>query len=294
MQITKGKIKRADFILLYGTDGVGKTTFGAQMESPIFCGPEKGSEQLDVARFPEPKTMQDIMDQIVWLATQKHEFKSLVIDSLDRIEPMIWDFICKQEGVMSIEQVGGGFGKGYTYAIKVWDQFLALLNKLRDDKKINVLLIAHSQIKVFTDPATGSAYDRYQLKMNEKASALCRETVDSVLFATFKTYTKGKEGQKHKAFGDGTRVMYTERRPSHDAKNRFGLPFELPLNYIDYKNAVESDKTDSILSDINELKKNFDADLVKKIDESVLKAGRNAESLTLIRERLRTKQNEST
>jgi hypothetical protein len=115
--------------------------------------------------------------------------------------------------------------------------------------------------------------------------------VDSVLFANFKVYTKGKEGQKHKAVGDGTRVMYTDRRPAYDAKNRFGLPLEMPLSYTEYRTAVERDpnsKHKEILAEIHSLLESVDKETEIKVVAVLDKAGSNVDNLIVIRNRLKT------
>jgi hypothetical protein len=286
--VVKGKKSSPDFLLIHGPDKIGKTTFSASAPEAIIIGPEDGAKNIDVAKLPPPKSYEELERQLVALRDEPHGYKTVGIDSLDHIEPMIWDTVCRLDGVKSIEQVGGGYGKGYTMALKVWESFLSLCRQLRDVRGMNVHLIAHSHIKTFNDPATGSSYDRYVLKMNDKASALCREKVDTILFANFKVYTKGKEGQKHKAFGDGTRVIYTERRPAFDAGNRFGLPFELPLSYPDYRSAIDADpvvRSKPILEEIEALKAQCPEDLRSKVVDAVTKP----ESLVVIRDRLRAK-----
>lgn len=290
-QITKGRVKRPDFFLLYGVDGIGKTTMLAQMPKVVFVGPERGSDQIDhVSRFPVPKDFTELYHQLQSLLGD-HEFQSVAIDSLDHIEPLIWDAVVKVNGVRSIEDVGGGFGKGYVAALKEWQKLMALLEMLRNQRNLNIGAIAHSQVKAFTDPQTGTAYDRYMLKMNEKASALVREKFDSVLFANFKVFTRGKEGQKHVAFGDGKRVMYTERRPAFDAKNRFALPFEMSLSYSEYKAATEidlQDKIKEVLEQIRKMKALVLPEIQKKIEDTLQSSSDNFERLIAIKERLIT------
>jgi len=237
-KVQKGPVKRNHFVLLYGVDGVGKSTFGANAPSPIFLGPEDGLGLLDVARFPSPSTWADIKAAVSDLIHEDHEYKTLVIDSLDWIEPLVWASVCKADGVASIEQVDGGFGKGYVQAVEQWNEFIKQLTRLR--KKMHIVLIAHSQIRVFNDPAEDGQYDRYLLKLNEKAGAKFREACDCVFFANFETRIVKKKGQsKAKAFGDGARVMFTERRPAFDAKNRFDLPYQMPLSWSEFFDCVE-------------------------------------------------------
>jgi hypothetical protein len=236
--ISRGKRPRHIFALFYGTDGVGKTTICSHAPNPIFIGAEKGTEQLDVARFPQTDSIGELLAQIRALQTEKHEFDSVVLDSLDWVEPLIWKAVCDEGKVENIEQFGGGYGKGYVRALDLWRTLikeLAILNQ-----NMHVLLIGHAQIKSFQDPELPTAYDRYQLKINDKAAALVREAADAVLFARFETELVRATGAKTKVRGEGKRIMYTESRPGFDAKNRFNLPFVMPLDWKTLGDAIKA------------------------------------------------------
>lgn len=288
--VIQGKVPQNDFLLIHGPDKVGKTTFSASAPKAIIVGPEGGAGNIDVAKLPVTTSVEELRSQLLLLRDEKHDFKTVVIDSLDHLEPLIWASVVKADGVQTIEQVGGGFGKGYVASLRIWDSFFQMCAQLRE--KMNVHFIAHSHVKVFNDPQTGSAYDRYVLKMHDKASALCREKVDTILFANYKTFTKGKEGQKHKAFGDGTRVMYTERRPAFDAGNRFGLPFELPLSYAAYESAKKMDRSEEIKKEISELRLHFTPEQQGIIDQAIIRAEVSAQNLVVLRDELKQKLSE--
>ena len=225
--ITRGKRPRHIFALIYGTSGVGKSFWASHAPNPVFITTEKGTEQLDVARFPQVESIGELLAQVRALQTEKHKFDSVVLDSLDWVEPLIWKAVCDEGKVETIEQYAGGYGKGYVRALDLWRTLLKELSVLND--KMHVLLIGHAQIKSFQDPELPSAYDRYQLKINDKAAALVREAADAVLFARFETELVKTNG-KTRAYGEGNRIMYTESRPGWDAKNRFQLPFCMPLD----------------------------------------------------------------
>jgi AAA domain len=135
--------------------------------NPVFVDAEKGTEQLDVARFPQTETIGELFGQLRALQTEKHESDTVVLDSLDWIEPLIWKAVCDEGKVETIEQYAGGYGKGYIRALDLWRTLIKELAGL--NHKMHVLLIAHAQIKSFQDPELASAYDRYQLKINERA-----------------------------------------------------------------------------------------------------------------------------
>ena len=236
-QVITGVKARPHFVLLYGVDGVGKSTFGADAPSPIFLGPEDGLGMIDAPHFPTPKTWSDVKSAVETLIVEDHDYKTLVIDSIDWIEPLLWAYLIKEDGCRSIEQVAGGFGKGYVQAREHWQEFIRSLQRLR--KKMNIVAIAHCLIKTTEDPYEGERYDRYLVKMNDKAADIWREAVDCVFFANFQTsFSKEKGARKAKAQGDGKRVMFTERRPAFDAKNRFDLPFEMELSWSDFAAAA--------------------------------------------------------
>src|SRR6516165_9331175 len=235
--ISRGKRPRHIFALIYGTDGVGKSTLCSYAPRPIFIGAEKVTEHLDVARFPQTESIGELMAQVRALQTEKHKFDSVVLDSLDWVEPLIWKAVCDEGKVETIEQYAGGYGKGYVRALDLWRTLLKELSVLND--KMHVLLIGHCLIKGFQDPELPSAYDRYQLKINDKAAALVREAADAVLFARFETELVKTNG-KTRAYGEGNRIMYTESRPGWDAKNRFNLPFCMPLDWKSFGEAIRA------------------------------------------------------
>jgi hypothetical protein len=289
--ISKGRVVKPALVLIYGPDGVGKSTFGAEAPNPIFLGPEDGSANLDVARFDNIKTFSDVRSAIRKLLNGDHNYKTVVLDSIDWMEPQLWKEICEEAKVSLIEEAFGGYGKGYTRANQMWVQFMSELKQLREVKKMNIIAIAHSHVKPFNDPSQPLPYDRYMLKLNEKAAALWREFVDCVLFAQFEVVVKkDKNQQKAKAYGEDKRLLFSVRRPSFDAKNRYGIPFELPLSWASFYEAMVGGKPDSlevILADIDELKKGMAPENVNKMLGAVEKASGNVEQLIKIRNHAR-------
>lgn len=290
--VTRGKLVMPELIVLYGPDGVGKSTFVASAPNPVFLGAEKGTSNLDVARMPTPRNFEDCQSAVSDLINEKHDFQTLGIDTLDWMEPLVWDKVCRDSGSTNIEQAYGGYGKGYTAALKLWQGYVGLLGELRDKKKMNVILLAHSQVKAFQDPQQNAAYDRYQLKLNDKASALVREFVDCVFFANFETYTKTDQNKKTIALGEGVRKMHTERRPAFDAKNRFNLPTEMALSWDEYVKAkLKSDPMNaaSIMGQIIELSSQLKDEILRgKISESARGASEDPVKLNVILNRVRT------
>lgn len=225
-------------VLLYGPEGIGKTTFGAESPAPIFVGTEDGFGLLDVARFPEPRSWRDVTDALLVLEREKHDYRTLVLDSLDWLEPLVWAEVCRTGGKRSIEDFG--YGKGYVAALDTWRALLAQCDRLRRAKGMHVVLLAHAKVARFNN-LEGSDYDRFTLKIHEKAAGVAKEWCDAVLFANFTGVLVAKDDSgksKGKAVGTPTRIVYTERRAAFEAKNRYALPPELPLSWPDFEAAA--------------------------------------------------------
>lgn len=238
--ITSGTIDGPFRLVIHGKDGVGKSTFGANAPAAIFLGIEDGTGHLNVARFPTPETWEDVLDAIRTLTSDRGPYRSLVVDSLDWAEPLLWRHVCKQAGVESIEEVGGGYGKGYQAALDGWRVFLAALERLQATQEMNVLLLAHSIIRKFANPE-GEDYERYVIAMHEKSAGLMRQWAKGVYFANFETFAVAKKkGEKVKGISTGARILLTQPDAAYDAKDRYFLPESLPLTWEDFDAAVKA------------------------------------------------------
>jgi len=231
-QIVTGMQPESRRILLYGTAGIGKSTFAADAPAPIFIQTEDGLGSIDCARFPVVDSLDQVLSAITALYEQEHDFRTVVVDSLDWLERLIWAEVCRRRGVDNIEDIG--YGKGYAFAQSHWRDVLDGLGALRTAKGMGVVLIAHSKIEKFDNPETES-YDRYSPRLHKHAAALVQEWCDEVLFATYRVHTRAHEEgfnkKRTQGIGTGERILRTSERPAHVAKNRLGLPEELPLSY---------------------------------------------------------------
>jgi len=280
--VVRGKQAAPYRILIHGVDGVGKSTFGADAPAPIFLGAESGTNHLDVARFPMPEGWLDVLDAVQALTTDAGGFKTLVVDSVDWIEPLIWAHVCETANVTGIEDVGGGFGKGYTAALDAWRQFLAALERLQRAQGINVILIAHSLIKPFRNPE-GEDFERYVLKLNEKAAGLLREWSEGVFFANYRTFAVAQKGKRTRGVSDGARMLYTQRTATHDAKDRYGLPTSLALSWEEFDKAAVRGEPASAAELVEAIKANIlklPAELQAKATEYLTGASTDATKLS--------------
>jgi hypothetical protein len=232
-QIQNGKRHAPRRVMLYGVHGIGKSTWGAMSENPIFVQTEDGLGEIDCARFPLAEDYSQVITALSDLYTEDHDYQTVVIDSLDWLERLIWAEVCRKRGVESIEDID--WGQGYKWALTQWREVLDGLQALRNDRGMMVILIAHCAIKKFKSPMTDT-YDRYTPRLHKHASAVVQEWCDEVLFATYTVDTKqvdeGFDETRTRAIGQATRVVYTTEGPAHMAKHRIAdLPDGLPLDY---------------------------------------------------------------
>ncbi|HEM3683579.1 TPA: ATP-binding protein [Streptococcus suis] len=233
MQITKGKRARAQRVVIYGPEGIGKSSLAAQFPNPLFIDTEGSTDNMDVARADKPTSWTMLMNHIAFVKANPTICQTLVIDTIDWAEALALQYICAQHGKSGIEDFG--WGAGYTYLIEEIGRLLDRLQELVE-LGINVVLTAHAQVKKFTKPDELGGYDRYELKLSNKktetnVSAKVKEWADMVLFLNYKTYIITDDKTKKQKAQGGQRVMQTTHSPSWDAKNRHNLPEELPMDF---------------------------------------------------------------
>lgn len=299
-KLVKGKVEQPRRILLYGTEGIGKSTFAANAPAPIFLGPEDGTGQLDVTRFPKPLTWPDILEAVRTLTNDAHEFKTFVLDTVDAAEPLLWTHMCErdsQPGKPALRDIEDyGYGKGYQKALDEWRVLLSMLERLRAAKGMNVILLAHADKKLFKNPE-GEDFDRYELKLNIKAGGLLKEWCDAVLFAKFETYAITDEKKRVRGVSSGARLVHTQRTAAYDAKNRYQLPESFPLSWADFDTLATAgpaaaglrEEIEAKAKQIGQLGGDAEKALEKTILETMAKAGDNAQSLAVINNRVSAK-----
>lgn len=235
--ISTNSAMKAPRVIVYGVEGVGKTTFAANATNPIVIQTEDGLGSLDVAHFPLVTSTDQVREAIGTLYNEDHQYGTVVVDSLDWLESIIW-----QETEKKYDAKDLAYGKGAIIAAEVWRSLLDGFNTLRNEKGMAIILIAHSTIKRFDSPET-EPYDRYQPKLQDRSSSLVREWCDALLFANYRTIVKksdvGFNKEVARGISTGERLLYTSERPAFMAKNRYSLPESIPLSWEAFVNAIK-------------------------------------------------------
>jgi hypothetical protein len=249
-KVVRAKLRAPARIVIYGPEGVGKSTLAADAPNPIWIDAEDGSGLLTVSRYPfrdepnghVPTSYMEILEAIEDLTTSEHDFKTLVLDTVDRIESLIWaHVVAAHSGKSSAMNKGGkrmgsleefGFGKGFQLALDEWRSFAAKLDRLRGARGMDIVLLAHAQVKTFKSPDADD-FDRYQLRLNEKAASFIREWADVCGFAHFEQGSAESADGRSKGFSTGRRLLKFERSAAYDAKSRLVMPKEIEVGLID-------------------------------------------------------------
>lgn len=320
-RVTHGRKVMPICAILYGVEGIGKSSFGAKANRPILVGGEENDE-LDIPHIKietDPKdpakAWLDLRKILGELRDNKHDYKTLVVDTLDSLEPFCHEYVLRNSENKNMVQALGGYQAAFKEAkrefIMLRDEFLVPIRK----RGMNVILLAHAVKVKFEDPITNSSYDTYEMKLHKEARPVFTEWVSTILFANYQNYkAKDKESGKKFIVGDGARRIFTEKRPSHDAKNRFNLPYEIALDYAEFTGYVrdfygntkkvepdskvgkDSDKkfvvsedkrVQVVTANIEELLKGIsDSDMVETMAQALDRAGEDFEKLEWIQSRL--------
>ncbi|MBW9329762.1 ATP-binding protein [Lactococcus raffinolactis] len=225
--ITSGPTATAQKVVLYGVEGIGKSTFASQFPNPVFIDTEGSTSNMNIQRLDNPNSWQMLIDEVNYVKQTKI-CSTLIIDTADWAETLANKHVIARNGITSIEDLG--YGKGYTMVKEEFGKLLNLLSELTDTG-INVVVTAHAELKKKEEPDQMGAYDRYQLKLSRQCAPLLKEWSDMVLFANYETTIVTDSKTKSKKATGGQRVMFTTHHPAWDAKNRHNLPEKLPFDF---------------------------------------------------------------
>jgi len=238
MNIITGKKRRPRRVLLYGTHGIGKSTWAADAPAPLFLCTEEGADDIGVDRTPVIRELTEFENWLTTLEKEKHGYKTVVIDSVDWLEQIVATRIREQHG----EKVFADYGKGYLFAKKHWTNLLFRIDILRNIRGMAVVLLGHER-SAKVEPPDADSYTRHEPDLHASVSSMIQEYVDEVLFANYKIRQIKKEegfGRERAIAVGGERVVYTTEKPTHLAKRRIEMPDIIELNfgtYVDYINA---------------------------------------------------------
>jgi hypothetical protein len=230
-------------LVIHGPQKIGKSSFAASAPKAIFIPIEDGLDNIKVSAFPLVKTYAQAKACLASLYEETHDYQTVVVDSMDWLEKLIWKQACNDAGKDNIEDFG--YGKGYVAALDIWKEFLDGLNALRLDKHMTVICICHTEIKRFDAPDS-DPYDRYIPKLHNRATALVSEWADIIGFANYKVVTKIVDTKfnekKHRGISTGERLLFLEEKPAFIAGNRYGLPASIGLDWTELTNSFNDSK----------------------------------------------------
>lgn len=228
--LTQRKRPRPPAMLLYGPEKSGKTTLASEFPGAVFLQTEEGDGVLDLASMGKIESFSDLMEAIGMLYEREHAFQTVVLDSVSALQPLIWAETGERgddKGNKKKRIEDFGYGKGYIYALAVWQEVLDGLNALRRDRGMTIIMIAHSKIERFDDPET-VGYSRYEIDLHDKARDFLKREVDIVMLLKADVSVKSEDAgfNKSRAIGQGGRSvwMHATSRPAYAAGNRYGLP----------------------------------------------------------------------
>ena len=227
LNISSGRISRAQKVVIYGAEGIGKSTLASCFPNPLFIDTEGGTSHMDVRRIEKPSSFDSLVSIVNEVAKEKDICGTLILDTADWAEQLCITGVCAKYKKTGIEDFG--YGKGYTYLAEEFSRLLSALDAVIA-AGIHVVITAHAKMRKFEQPDEMGAYDRWEMKLTKQVAPLLKEWCDILLFCNYKTYVVAAQNETRKVQG-GKRVMYTTHHPCWDAKNRHGLDGELNLDY---------------------------------------------------------------
>lgn len=245
---TKGILKQAPIIIIYGDGGLGKDTWASHAPSPYFIDVEGGTGNLDVVRSPKPKTYDEAVSYIDAILTEKHDFKTLVLSGLDTLQNLLIQKIISEDhkNPKGLNQAAGGFGNGPKVLLEMFASLTAKLSAVRAEKGMQIICVGHPITYTCNDPNLPSGYDKMGLNLYEDGKVSVRELFFNWADAVF--YVKKKlalvaDTRRASDLEVGRHYIYTQERAAFKAKSRYPLPFELELNYGEFEKAMKHVKT---------------------------------------------------
>lgn len=243
--IIKGKTQKPRLCCIYGVPGIGKTTWAADAPNPLFIMCEDGAGDIGPDRTPVIEDHAIFLDVLRDVYTENHDYQTLVVDTIDLLEQLIFAKVAKEGKKENVADIP--YGAGYVAAANFFSEIIRALVAIRDHRQMHIILIAHSEIKRFDAPGS-EGYDRYTPTLHKRTWPVVANAMDEVLFANYLIYTTSEEkgfNQKRTIAKGGTeRVLYTTDKPAHTAKNRLGMPDDIPLKWAEYARYFNPQQTE--------------------------------------------------
>ena len=230
MEIIKTKKNKPPRLLIYADHGIGKSSLAAAAPNPIFIQLEDGLENIDTSAFPLCATFDEMLGQLTQIYREEHDFKTLVLDSLDWAETLIAQHVCKEAGKRSLADFG--YGAGYQAVLDQFGRVIRALHAIREERGMNIICICHSMVKSYINPL-GADYDRHILKLRDKNAGLFMEWCDLIGFMHFSVFTstakRGFGQETTKAYGGSDRVLSCAPNAAYVSKNRYGITEDIEI-----------------------------------------------------------------
>ncbi len=224
--------KGGKIFTFFGEGGIGKTSLAATFPAPYFICCEDGTvilkDNKEVRMLPEiAKTTDGVREELKALIEQKHDRKTIVIDTITQMHTFLESEIIKKDNAKGINSALGGYGNGYSACSEIHKEIRELCDILME-RGINIVILGHAEIEKLDLPDT-DPYSRYSIRMHQKSLKHWSDNVDLVGFIKEKTFIRGEKGKLKKATSDGTRVIICHKNAACIAKNRFKITKEFAL-----------------------------------------------------------------
>lgn len=242
--IKNSSVKKFPRIFIYGVPGIGKTTYAAKFPKPVFICTEDGAGELEIDRFPIVQNLDQFTAHLNSVAKGEHDYKTLVIDSVDWLQGIIFDKVAEESGKPSFADIP--YGKGFDAAVEKIGTITDTLDTIMYTRHMSIVLVGHSTVKTYNNP-DGENYDRYQPDLHQKILAPIVEWADLVGFVNYDIYTKKDSSGDIKAQGSGARTLYLEQRPAYVAKNRYHISEPLAFEVAALGKAIADGKKKNVL-----------------------------------------------
>lgn len=301
-EVKTGVLDSPERVFIYGQEGVGKSTYLASCPGIIVIGEPDGTRRLNLARYPSPEvwTWDYLLEAIDDITMEKHNFQALGIDGMDWLEPMNWEAVCREGDAKGPRKTikDFGFQEGYVAALAKWRELSVRLDRLRRQRGMHIILTAHSVVRTKTLPGSDVAFDGYEPALysgkNASAAGHWRGWCDHLFFAHHDDMAKPNANGKGKGVAVGTDLRFLETRHAAmwDAKSRYPLPEQMPLEsgwdgLMAEIRRSEPDSTESVIERINDtLDAIGDTELDAKVQASMAQHREDAVMLARILNRV--------